>query len=144
MKHIIQISILSSMILMTGCSNPMAYITPSSSSSPKARTVSETKQETSKHLESKTITRVQYETPTPAKEAKFHQTMIAVAKSTKLDPNYKKLSLNTPEEKAWFQKLMYRLWDRQITRAQFIAEGVAKYPDHKYEFTYIANAFQNY
>jgi len=130
MKRPIYLTLISAAVMLTGCSNPMEYVTPSTSapSTPKSRNVA----------------RIRYETPTPEKEAKFHQTMIAVAKSTKLDPNYKKLSLNTPEEKAWFQKLMYRLWDRQITRAQFIAEGVAKYPDHKYEFTYIANAFQNY
>lgn len=85
-----------------------------------------------------------YEKPTPAKEAKFHEAMIKVAQSTRQNPNYHRMALNTPEEKTWFKNLMYRLWDRQITREQFIAEGMAKYPNHKYEFTYIANAYQNY
>ena len=70
--------------------------------------------------------------------------MGAVAKSTKLDPKYHKISLNTPQEKVWFKNLMYRLWDRQITRDEFIRQGVAKYPDHHYEFTFIADAYQNY
>ncbi|MCF6206648.1 MAG: hypothetical protein L3J47_07135 [Sulfurovum sp.] len=85
-----------------------------------------------------------YERPTPAKEEKFHETMIKVAQSTQSNPNYNRMKLNTPEEKKWFKNLMYRLWDRQITRAQFIAEGTARYPNHKYEFTYIANAYQRY
>ena len=85
-----------------------------------------------------------YESPTTAKEAKFHETMIKVAKSTQDDPKYNRMALNTPEEKSWFKNLMYRLWDRQITRQEFIDAGVAKYPEHRYEFTYIANAYQNY
>jgi len=85
-----------------------------------------------------------YEKPTPAKEERFHETMIKVAQSTRENPHYNRMALNTPEEKEWFKNLMYRLWDRQITRKQFIAEGMAKYPDHKYEFTYIANAYQHY
>ena len=85
-----------------------------------------------------------YEKPTPAKEQKFHATMIKVAQSTQMDPNYNRMRLETPAEKEWFKNLMYRLWDRQITRNQFIAEGTAKYPNHKYEFRYIANAYQRY
>ena len=85
-----------------------------------------------------------YEKPTPAKEQKFHATMVKVAQSTQLDPNYNRMRLETPAEKEWFKNLMYRLWDRQITRNQFIAEGTAKYPNHKYEFRYIANAYQRY
>jgi uncharacterized protein YceK len=118
-------------IAMNGCSNPMESATPSSSA--------QTHSASTRHL-----THHKYKTPTPDKEAKFHSIMITVAKSTKLDPKYKKLSLDSPEEKVWFKKLMYRLWDRQITRAEFIAEGTSKYPHHKYEFTYIANAYQNY
>ncbi len=88
--------------------------------------------------------KVSYEAPTPEKEAKFHEAMVKVAKSTQKDPQYSRMALNTPEEKSWFKNLMYRLWDRQITRETFIEEGVAKYPEHRYEFTYIANAYQNY
>ena len=70
--------------------------------------------------------------------------MIQVAQSTKQDPNYHRIALNTQEEKIWFRDLMYKLWDREITRQQFITEGVKRYPSHRYEFTYIANAYQNY
>jgi hypothetical protein len=88
--------------------------------------------------------RVTYEKPTEAKLAVFHPVMTQVALSTKEDPNYKKMSLTTPEEKEWFHNLMYRLWDRQITKNQFISEGVAKYPTHRYEFTFVANGYQRY
>ena len=83
-----------------------------------------------------------YQEPTPQKEAIFHKTMKEVALSTRDNPKYNRMALETPEKKAWFKSLMYRLWDRQITRNQFISEGLAKYPTHQYEFTFIANGFQ--
>ncbi|QOR61076.1 hypothetical protein ACM66Z_06340 [Sulfurovum sp. ST-21] len=85
-----------------------------------------------------------YEKPTPEKEEKFQEVMIKVAQSTQENPIYHRMALNSPEEKEWFKDLMYRLWDRQITRKEFIAEGTAKYPDHIYEFSYIANAYQRF
>jgi len=85
-----------------------------------------------------------YAAPTPAKQKKFQETMVKVAMSTKENPNYKRMSLDTPEKKTWFKSLMYRLWDRQITRAQFVSEGLVKYPKHTYEFSYIGNGFQRF
>ncbi len=83
-----------------------------------------------------------YQKPTPQKEAIFHETMKEVALSTKDNPKYKRIALDTPEKKTWFKDLMYRLWDRQITRNQFISEGLIKYPTRQYEFAFIANGFQ--
>ncbi len=83
-----------------------------------------------------------YQEPTPQKEAIFHKTMKEVALSTRDNPKYNRMALETPEKKEWFKSLMYRLWDRQITRSQFISEGLAKYPTHQYEFAFIANGFQ--
>ncbi len=88
--------------------------------------------------------RIAYEKPTEAKLALFHPVMTKVALSTKEDPNYNKMALTTTEEKQWFHDLMYNLWDRQISKNQFISEGVAKYPSHRYEFTFVANGFQKH
>ena len=85
-----------------------------------------------------------YEKPTAAKETRFHTAMGKVAHSTVDNEHYNKMSLDTAEKKEWFKHLMYLLWDRQITRKAFIAEGLTKYPNHRYEFTYIANAFQRF
>ncbi|MEA3433914.1 MAG: hypothetical protein U9R13_04980 [Campylobacterota bacterium] len=101
----------------SGCTDSMNTISPSAS----ART---------------------YQTPTPQKEAIFHKTMKEVALSTRDNPKYNRMALETPEKKEWFKTLMYRLWDRQITRDQFISEGLTKYPTHQYEFAFIANGFQ--
>ncbi len=117
-KHIMIVSVAA--LLFTGCSNPLTSVsTPTFKPAP-------------------------YEKPTPAKSAAFQETMMKVALSTKDDPKYNKIALDTPEKKAWFKNLMYRLWDRQITRNQFITEGLQKYPTRKYEFQFVANGFQKY
>jgi len=86
----------------------------------------------------------QYQQPTPAKTEAYQNTMRSVASGIKNDPNYQRIALDTPEKKAWFKDLTYRLWDRQITYAQFMSEGLSKHPDHKYEFNFVANGFQKH
>ena len=87
---------------------------------------------------------VRYTQPTEAKLAAFHPVMTKVALSTREDPKYNRMALDTAEKKEWFQNLMYRLWNRDISKAQFVSEGLAKYPTHRYEFNFIANGFQKY
>ncbi len=107
-------------VSFTGCSNPLSTLsTPS-------------------------FKKQNYPKPNATKAANFKNTMMKVALSTRDDAKYTKLELDTPEKKAWFKDLMYRLWDRQITKNQFIAEGLQKYPTRKYEFMFVANGFQRY
>lgn len=80
--------------------------------------------------------------PTPSKEKVFKKAMREVALSTRNNSRYTKIELNTPEKKMWFKNLMYLLWDRQITRNDFIAQGLEEYPKHAYEFSFIAQGFQ--
>ena len=87
---------------------------------------------------------VRYAQPSEAKLAAFHPVMTKVALSTREDPKYNRMALDTTEKKEWFQHLMYRLWNRDISKGQFISEGLAKYPTHRYEFNFIANGFQKY
>jgi len=75
-------------------------------------------------------------------DTRFQQVMSALVQRIKTNPNYQKIGLKTPEEKQWFKNLLYKLWHRDITREQFIAEGVKRYPDKRYEFTFIADAMQ--
>jgi hypothetical protein len=84
-----------------------------------------------------------YESPTPHKLALYQQTMRSVASGIKHDTKYQRITLDTPEKKEWFKTLTYRLWDRQITRQQFMAEGLAQYPTHSYEFEFVINGFAN-
>jgi hypothetical protein len=84
-----------------------------------------------------------YEKPTPEKMALYQKTMRSVASGIQNDSRYQRIALDTPEKKAWFRTLTYRLWDRQITRQQFMSEGLAKYPTHKYEFEFVVKGFNS-
>jgi len=116
---------------LSGCTNPMGYLF-SSAPAPKQRVV---KKKPKFHV-------AKYKKPSPEKSAKFQTQMKEVALSTQDDDKYNKMTLDTPAKKAWFKHLMYKLWDRQITRKQFIAEGLHQYPTKKYEFTFVADGFQ--
>jgi len=84
-----------------------------------------------------------YQAPSQAKMDAFTPVMTKVALSTREDPKYNKMAIK-PEDKEWFKMLMYRLWDREISKSQFVAEGISRYPGHNYEFSFIANGFQKH
>ncbi len=73
----------------------------------------------------------------------FKQEQRRVGLLTKKDANYKSFGsvLTSEESKTWFNNNMFLLWDRQITKQQYIAKGISKLPAYKYEFTFIANNF---
>jgi len=76
------------------------------------------------------------------KQKAYKKAMREVGMKIKKDANYKKLDLSTPELKGWFTDLTYKYWDHQISKGQFIAAGLAKYPDRAYEFEVIANGLK--
>ncbi len=111
-----------SLLGLSGCTSPSQYLnTPTTT----------------------TKTTTHYASPTPHKLALYQQTMRSVASGIKHDTNYQRIALDTPEKKEWFKTLTYRLWDRQITRDQFMAEGLSKYPSRKYEFQFVIDGFSN-
>ncbi len=123
MKLRISIAILTA-LSFSGCTNPMSM-----TSTPQTQTAP-----TPKH----------YQQPTPEKREAYQNTMRSVASGIEGDPNYQRIALDTPEKKAWFKDLTYRLWDRQMTTSQFISEGLSKYPDRKYELNFVVNGFQKH
>jgi hypothetical protein len=82
-------------------------------------------------------TTTSYSKPSPEKEALYKKTMHGIGLKTKEDPAYQHIAFDSKEEKKWFRMLTYQLWDRQITRQQFISQSLEKYPQHKYEFEFI-------
>ena len=82
------------------------------------------------------------EQPAMSEEEKhlaYQNDMRKVGEQIKADPNYQKFGLSTDEDKNWFTDLTYKLWDGQISRGEFIASGLEKYPGHSYEFELIAD-----
>lgn len=82
-----------------------------------------------------------YTVPSSQKMKAYNQAMLKVGMSTKNDAKYQRIDLATEENKVWFKDLTYRLWDRQITKEQFVEEGLSKYADHRYEFEFVAEGF---
>jgi len=139
MKYHLLIISLTASLGLTGCVNPFS---PSFSIGSKIKKPSK-KTSLKKHIMIQKEHQVSYADANEKKYAMFRKKMREVAKSTLENKKYNKMTLGTEEKKEWFTNLMYQLWDRQITRRQFIQEGLTKYPSHQYEFEFIANGFQN-
>jgi len=82
-----------------------------------------------------------YDNASEAETAAYDRDMRTVGLSTRQDPKYHSFGFTTTEEKVWFRDLTYAYWHRDITKNQFISRGLAKYPAHRYEFTFVANGF---
>ncbi len=116
---------------LSGCTSSMDYlIEPNEPTKPSQQTQTQ-----------KTSIQYDYEEPNPEKKEAYEKKMRKIASGIKDDPNYQRFALDTPEKKEWFKKLTYSLWDRQITRQQFISEGLSRYPDHGYELNFIVRGF---
>ena len=113
----------------SGCTSSMSYLTEPTQS---VQTTQSTRV---------AATDAYYEEQSTEKKNAYEKTMRKIASGIKHDPNYQRFALDTPEKKEWFKKLTYRLWDRQITKQQFITEGLKRYPDHGYEFNFIIRGF---
>lgn len=72
------------------------------------------------------------------KNKAYKNAMRKVGESIREDMNYQKLDLSTAELKNWFTDITFRVWDHQISREQFVAFGLEKFPQHSYEFNMIA------
>jgi len=102
-------------------------------------TLSKHPQVDSSHTSMSTTTT--YVPPNAQKEEIFQKAMHAIGIKIEDDDAYEHMDFDTDEDKKWFKTLTYRLWDRQITRQQFLAEAMRKYPQHKYEFEFIIRHF---
>ncbi|MCO4845364.1 MAG: hypothetical protein KC427_05025 [Sulfurovum sp.] len=116
----------------SGCTSSMNYLTELTDPTQTTQTTQTTQAVTIEEY---------YEEPSSEKKEAYEKTMRKIAAGIKDDTNYQRIALNTPEKKEWFKKLTYRLWDRQITRQQFITEGLKRYPNHGYEFNFIIKGF---
>ena len=84
-----------------------------------------------------------YISANPEKMKRYENKMKSIASGITSDPEYQRIPLNTEEKRAWFKDLTFGLWDRQITRQQFLTEGLKRYPTHQHEFQFIIDGFEN-
>jgi len=90
-------------------------------------------------VEKKQEKRMVYVKINPNKEEAFMKDFMEVAHKTKEDQKYQRIGLDTPENKQWFKNLSYMLWNRDINKREYVSEGLKKYPNHRYEFSFVAN-----
>lgn len=54
-------------------------------------------------------------------------------------PNYKHLPLKEKADFDWFYIETYALWEKSVTKDQFIQNGLLRYPSYKESLEYLAN-----
>jgi hypothetical protein len=135
----------------TGCTSPIPTVQPrhyqlqqAQVQQPKVTPVEESQITPIKEEEPSLTPTPSYEKPTAKKLAQYEKTMRSVASGIKNDSTYQRIVLNTAENKHWFKDLTYKLWDRQITRQDFLQQGLAKYPTHQYELQFIIDGFSKH
>jgi hypothetical protein len=74
-----------------------------------------------------------------APQAAFIEKLSAASNQIAQDPSYARIPLETTEDQRWFTDLAYRYWNGGIKRDEFVAQGVAKYPDHRRSFETLAD-----
>ena len=69
----------------------------------------------------------------------FDSRMASMVQHVSADPTYRRIPLATPEDKQWFSQLAEDLYANKITKEQFVAEGVRKYPGYDASFSTVAD-----
>jgi len=77
--------------------------------------------------------------PVLAGSTGFDTRMAYMLSHVSADPGYKRIPISTSEERVWFSDLAERLYSNKITKEQFVAEGVAKFPGYDASFSTIAD-----
>ena len=58
-------------------------------------------------------------------------------------PDYKRIPLDTEEQRGWFAELTFKYWDGQITREEFIKKSAARFPDYLASIELVADALKD-
>ena len=71
----------------------------------------------------------------------FESRFNAVVKDIKKKDDYKKIPLKKNADTEWFIRESYKLWDKQITKEQYVSNGNAKFPGYTSTFEFLADEF---
>ncbi len=69
----------------------------------------------------------------------FNNWAISVIDAAKVDSSYKKIPLDSRADQRWFMETMFKAWEKEITKEEFIKIGVEKFPDNKDSFQFVAD-----
>jgi hypothetical protein len=71
----------------------------------------------------------------------FDNKMATVIKTVKADPNYKAIPLDTSADRQWFFSQCEALYNKKISKEQFVAEGAKQFPGYEASFSQLADQF---
>jgi len=75
------------------------------------------------------------------KSKAYSLVMKNVGADVKSNPKYNRMDLKVPNDnREWFKKSTYNLWEGNITKEAFVNAGLEKYPNNHYEFSFIATS----
>jgi len=69
----------------------------------------------------------------------FNNWAISVIDDAKADSSYKKIPLDSRADQRWFMETMFKAWNKEITKEEFIKIGVEKFPNNKGSFQFVAD-----
>jgi len=78
-------------------------------------------------------------TATATMASAFDNKMSSVIAHVKADPDYKVIPLNTPADREWFFNESEALYKKQITKEQYVADGVKQFPGYEASFNKVAD-----
>jgi hypothetical protein len=74
-----------------------------------------------------------------ARSTPFDDKIATVIAHVKADPNYKAVPLDASGDRQWFFYKCEALFDKQITKEQFVAEGSKQFPGYEASFKELAD-----
>jgi len=78
-------------------------------------------------------------TASNASSAAFDNRMSHVIKHVMADPSYKKIPLDSTNDREWFDDQSEALFAKKITKEQYVADGVKHYPGYDASFVELAD-----
>lgn len=69
----------------------------------------------------------------------FNEWAFSVIDDAKADSSYKVIPLDSRADQRWFMETMFKVWEREITKEEFIKMGIEKFPNNRESFEFVAN-----
>ena len=69
----------------------------------------------------------------------FEKKLTSVAETLPKEPGYKRIPLDTQTEQEWFTTQAFLLWDKKMSKDQFVTEGEKRFPGYKESFEVVAD-----
>ena len=78
-------------------------------------------------------------TASMASSPAFDNRMSHVITQVKADPNYKKIPLDSTNDREWFADQSEALFKKKITKEEYVADGAKHYPGYEASFAELAD-----